>query len=113
MDGCLLTISLERNGLIVYEDSKTVQEPKDLKLPIPKIKTDIKKAGDRTFEISLESAVYAKAVKLDMGGLDGRFEDNFFDLIPNRQKIVKCKLKDNVSLNKFQEAFKCQSYPYT
>jgi len=113
VDNCLLTISLERNGIIVYEDSKTVQEPKDLKLPIPKIKTDIKKAGDRTFKISLESTVYAKAVKLDMGGLDGRFEDNFFDLIPNRQKIVKCKIKHNASLNKFQETFKCQSYPYT
>jgi beta-mannosidase len=112
VDGCLLTISLESNGLIVYEDSKTVQEPKDLKLPIPKIKTDIKKVGDRTFEISLKSAVYAKAVKLDMEGLVGGFEDNFFDLIPDRQKTVKCKLEDNVSLNEFRAAFKCQSYPY-
>jgi hypothetical protein len=68
--------------------------------------------GDRTFEISLKSAVYAKAVKLDRGGLVGGFEDNFFDLIPDRQKIVKCKLEDNVSLNEFRKAFKCQSYPY-
>ncbi len=112
-DDCLLTISLESNGIIVYEDSKTVQEPKDLKLPIPKIKKNIKKVGDRIFEISLVSAVYAKAVQLDTDGLAGRFEDNFFDLIPNRQKIVTCRLDNDVSLSRFAEAFKCQSYPYT
>ena len=39
----------------MYEDTKTVQEPKDLKLPKPKIQVDIKKVGESAFEISILS----------------------------------------------------------
>ena len=111
-DDTALTVDLKENGVILYEDSKTAREPKDLQLPEVKVRVDAKKLGNKSFQISLKSSVYAKAVYLDMGDLAGTFEDNFFDIIPNSPKNIKCILKEDTSLSKFKQTLKFQSYPY-
>ena len=110
---CILAVTLKDKGTVFYEDTKTVQEPKDLKLPKPKIQVDIKKVCESAFEISVESPVYAKAVHMDAGGLVGKFDDNFFDLIPDKKKTVKCNIECDCKLTDFKKAFTIQSYPYT
>jgi beta-mannosidase len=111
-DDCILAATLESNGVALYEDSKTFKEPKDLKLPNPNIKFSIKQVDARSFEVLLESAVYAKAVHLETIDLAAEFDDNFFDLMPNRPRSVKCRFKDDVSLSSFKEAFLVEAYPY-
>jgi beta-mannosidase len=111
-DDCVLLVKLEEDGVVLYEDLKTVVDPKDFRLPEQQIVVKLNKVAERTFEISLVSSVYAKAVHLELEGLVGKFSDNFFDLAPKGQKIVRCGLEHDVSLSDFQNAFKYQVYPY-
>jgi beta-mannosidase len=109
---CILTVTLESKGTILYEDAKTIQEPKNLKLPTPQVKIETKKLGVGKFQITLESMVYAKAVWLKLEGIRCEFSDNFFDLIPKRPKIIKCVLEKDASLEDFGKALLLEVYPY-
>ena len=84
---CILTVALEDKGGIIYEDSKTVKEPRELNLPKPQIKVEVKKIGVGTFEILLESPIYAKAANLDIDDLKGKFSDNF---------LISCLIAQNL-----------------
>jgi beta-mannosidase len=111
-DDCLLFSCLLDGEKVLFEDSRTVLEPKDLKLPAAELNLKVKKLNLHTFEITLSSPVYAKAVNLGVGCLAGMFSDNFFDLIPGTQKKVTCTLKKDVSLATFKEILWWQAYPY-
>ena len=105
-------VSLESNGKVIYEETKTVNPPKELKLPSPTIKIATQKISFNTFSIQLESNVYTKAVFLRLNGLRGKFENNFFDLLPKRPMITCCILQDPVSVSDFDKAFLLEAYPY-
>lgn len=110
--GCILTSTVIGNGSVIFEDSRPLQEPKELKIPFAEIQLQAKKVTPLIFEVTLTSQVYAKAVKLDLGCLKGMFIDNFFDLLPNRPKTIRCMLETDVSLASFEEFLWWQSYPY-
>ena len=92
-DDCLLLSCLFDGEKVLFEDSRTVLEPKDLKLPVTELNLNAKKLPVHTFEVMLSSPVYVKAVNLGVGCLAGEFSDNFFDLMPGTQKKVTCELK--------------------
>ena len=108
---CILAATLECEGKIVCVDVKTVAEPKDLKFETPKIVIEYQ-ISQTEFQISLTSNVYAKAVELKLNGLSAKFSDNFFDLIPMRQKIVECKTDKGISKEDFERLLVAQAYPY-
>ena len=108
----LLTLTLESGGKLIAEDTKTVNDPKNLQLPQPKIKLTTKKTDDKTFEIQLQTEVYAKAVYLQMKGLKAEFSDNFFDLMPKSLKSVQCSFDKTVSHEEFERALLIETYPY-
>ncbi len=112
-ENCILVTSLESAGRIIHQDTRTVKEPKDLKLPPPTIQGTTKKIDTKTYEITLQSPVYAKAVKIEANELRAEFSDNFFDLVPNRQKIVVCHLERDINAEEFEKMCNFQSYPYT
>jgi beta-mannosidase len=66
--------------------------PIALELPKPTIKVEIKKAGDEKnkngVKIVLTSDKLAQEVYLFHNGSEGRFSDNFFDLLPNKPKVI-------------------------
>lgn len=109
---CVLAVTLEHGGLVVFVDAKTAGEPKDLKLPLPEIQVDVRQVDDKTFEISLQSPVYAKAVYLEVSGLVAGFSDNFFDLLPLKPRVIKCFLEKVVELAEFRKALMLEAYPY-
>jgi beta-mannosidase len=111
-DDCIVVATLESTGKVLAVDTKTFEEPKNLKLPNAAIQVTPKKVDAKTFEITLQSPVYAKAVLLDTGDLNCEFSDNFFDLLPNRQKWVMCRLKKESSSEQFNNALSCRPYPY-
>ncbi len=111
-NNCILAVSLESQGKLLYEDAKTVIEPKELKLPSAEFQVATKKLDAKTFEIAVQSPVYAKAVKLQIGDYRAKFSDNFFDLLPHRQKTVICQLERDVTAEEFEKALTCKSYPY-
>jgi beta-mannosidase len=111
-DNCIFAVILEDEGTLLYEDAKTIQEAKNMKLPTPQVKIETKKLDAANFEIMLESNVYAKAVFLKLEGIKGEFNDNFFDLIPQRPRIIKCLLERDVSRQEFEKALLFEVYPY-
>ena len=111
-EDCIFVVTLESKGTILYEDAKTIQEPRNLKLPTPQVKMETKKLGVSQFKINLESKVYAKAVWLKLEGVKGEFSDNFFDLIPRKPKIIKCVLEKNAIIEEFGKALLLEAYPY-
>lgn len=111
-DEFVFLVTLESNGKVLYEEIKTVKEPKELKLPNPPIKISAKKACSRIFLVQLVSNVYAKAVCLNLNGLRGEFDDNFFDLLPNRPMTIRCILQEDATLLDFEKALSFAAYPY-
>lgn len=111
-DDCILVVTLESNGKLLYQDIKTIGEPKDLKLLTPIIKNSIRKVGPCKFILRLESDIYAKTVWLKLEGLRVKFSDNFFDLVPKRVKTVKCISDQDLSLVEFEKRFLFEAYPY-
>lgn len=109
---CLIIASLESQGKMLSVDVRTAVEPKDLRLPTPKIQTEIKTVDERTFEITFNSDVYTKAVKISGCDIKAKLSDNFFDLLPNKPKIILCHLEQAASPDHVGKAVKWHSYPY-
>ena len=65
-------------------------------MPQANIKTKIKKEKDY-FIISLQTDVLAKNIEL-ISNLDGKFSDNYFDLLPNQKKEIRFVSKENGEL---------------
>jgi beta-mannosidase len=109
---CLIVATLESQGKVLSVDVRTAMEPKDLRLPTPKIQTRIKTVDEKTFEITLNSDVYVKVVKIAGYEPKAKLSDNFFDLLPNKPKTIICRLEQKTSPEQVGKALKWQSYPY-
>jgi beta-mannosidase len=64
-------------------------EPKHLALPDPGISTTIEKAGDRDFNVTLRSKLFARNVSVDITGTDILPDDNFFDMEAGDMKTIR------------------------
>ena len=88
----------------LYKDEKLLDEnfyyfikPKYLQLPKAKIDISYKRETDYT-TIILQSDVLSKNLEL-ISNLDGKFSDNYFDLLPKVKKEIIFKTKENGKLN--------------
>ena len=108
----VLSVILERDGDVIYEDVKTVQEPKHLKLPKPNMKIEAIKLDVAKFKVSISSDVYTKAVWMRLDGVRARFNDNFFDILPGGSRIIKVSTEKDMSLSEFKSRLKIEAYPY-
>ncbi len=61
---------------------------KQIELPEPKIEINWQEQEDH-FLIKLKSDVLVKHTYLELEGIEQRFSDNFFDMIPNQEKVVE------------------------
>jgi beta-mannosidase len=111
-DDCIMVTSLKSADKELARDVRTVSEPKDLKLPQPNIEATVKMIDAKTFEVRVQAQFYGKAVKLDLGDLKAKFSDNFFDVLPQKEKVVTCRLEKDATLEQFEKALSYQSYPY-
>ncbi|MGB2866956.1 MAG: glycoside hydrolase family 2 protein, partial [Bacteroidota bacterium] len=71
-------------------------EPKHLQLPVPTIRTVVKKLTEGKFVVKLESGSFAKNVRLTVEGIDVEMSDNHFDLDPGEH--VEVELRSYISL---------------
>ncbi|HKZ45577.1 MAG TPA: glycoside hydrolase family 2 protein, partial [archaeon] len=111
-DDCFFFATLESDGTILCEDTRTIQEPKYLKLPAPRIEVKVTKVGSCKFHVQLESDVYSKAAWLNIDGHKAKFDDNFFDIIPQRPKAVEILLEKDIDVNDFKKSLVLKVYPY-
>jgi beta-mannosidase len=83
-------------------------ELKRVDLPQPEIRTEIFDRDGKTV-VRLEAARLAKDVYLSAPGLKGRFDDNFFDIIPGRTFEVTFITDQPVDKTQFGQALKVVS----
>jgi len=108
----VLSVILEKDGNTIYKDAKKVQEPKRLKLPKPNIKIETLKSDTAKFKVSLSSDVYAKAIWMRLDEVKARFNDNFFDILPRKSKIIEVSTEKDLSPSEFKSLLKIEAYPY-
>jgi beta-mannosidase len=107
-----LFVTAKQNEKVICCDTKIAFEPKDTKFPIPKITFNAKKVDAKTFEVTLRSQLFAKAVNLEAADLQSQWSDTFFDLPPKKEKAVICQLERDLSLEQFEKTLTTQAYPY-
>lgn len=78
-----LEMRLTEGGHFIDEGLKYFVHPKDLKLKKALISTSV-----NAYEISLSSNQLALGVYLSVENIEGRFSDNYFDLIPGQNKTI-------------------------
>ena len=100
-DVLLLTRVFENNTLL-SENVLLLAPPKDLNLPKPNIRHQIRQEVSG-YSITLQSDVFAKNVYLQLEG-EGFFSDNYFDLLPGVGVTVFCKT--GVALADFESQLK-------
>lgn len=102
-----------KNDVIVYTEFVTNEktytniayaaDQKDMNYRKANIDWSVRKV-DEGYEVSLTSDAFARGVFMSLKGIDNFFEDNYFDLLP--QKPVTVKVKTDLSLSVFKEQLK-------
>ncbi|MDO5980085.1 beta-mannosidase [Flavivirga spongiicola] len=84
----VIGIKIQEAGAIIFEDTYCFVPTKDLNLEEPELKMSWKKENDRHY-ISITTKHFAKNVGVLSENLNGRFSDNFFDMMPNETKEIE------------------------
>ena len=94
VDGTLM--ALDRKDVVieasftcdkVYKNVYYLCPPKDVNFFKPSISSQIVKVGDG-YDVVLKTDKVARGVFLSLDGIDNDFTDNYFDLLPFREKVV-------------------------
>jgi beta-mannosidase len=94
----------DENGNIISENSFFFELPKNLKLNQPDIKQKIEKTANG-FAVSLSSKILTRSVILTVAGVEGHFEDNFFDLYPGQTREIRFNTNSATSDKDFKKSF--------
>jgi beta-mannosidase len=89
-----LSIKLDVGKATVSQSVQYFAQPKNLRLVQPNISFNAQQAKSGGIELKLKTDVLAKNIYLDFeGDTTNFFSDNFFDVLPNEERIVKVKTK--------------------
>ena len=103
-----LYCSLMEGKIPISENRLFFAPMKDVRLPLPALKTDIK-TSKNGFTIATTADKTARSVFLSAGNYDGFFTDNFFDLNPGQTKTVEFQTAGKIPINEFRSNLKVQS----
>ncbi len=87
----LLQTELTQQGSSLDEKTYLLVPDRKAALPKPQLSFDYKAMG-QILRITVSSKVYARYVYLEREGITDPWSDNFFDLLPGREKTVEVKL---------------------
>ena len=100
-----LYCELRRGGETLSSNVFHFTPLKRVSLPEPEIRPEVFERDGRVI-VRLGAARLAKIVYLSAPGFEGRFSDNFFDLIPGRQYEVRFLSSTPVDIASFKKALK-------
>ncbi len=103
----LLLVELKTGGRIVSQNAYYFKPFKEAAFTKPEIKTQVSQTRNG-FRVSLSTDRAARAVYLS-GFTEGFFADNYFDLIPNREKSVEFRSERKMSVEEFRQKLKVRS----
>ncbi|HKD84785.1 MAG TPA: glycoside hydrolase family 2 protein [Terriglobales bacterium] len=90
-DRTFLVFDLQVGGQTVSRNEVFFDRARNLELPLkPAIQSTTSGAGPE-YAITLRSPVLARDVYLSFGDLDAKFSDNYFDLMPGEETVVRVK----------------------
>lgn len=91
-----LSVKMFEGGKLISERTKIFVPDRDMKLKANTIKTDISyENGEIT--VKMVSPVFCRSVMVDIADFKNPFSDNYFDLLPNEEKIVTVKSDTDLS----------------
>lgn len=79
--------------------------PKDLNLPKTSVISEIKKENEN-YVLRLSSAKLVKSLYLSLDNGDGFFSDNYFDILPGQEVIIKFTTSKSMDLETFSQNLK-------
>ncbi len=89
-EGMVLRARLYENEQLLHENLYYFTAPKGLKLPAdPQLAITMEMADKGDYILSLSCKALAKNLFLSFEEADGFFSDNYFDLLPGEQKVVR------------------------
>jgi len=112
-----LIVGQDRNSILLYaevvdNDNKLLSsnvlyfsKVADLVLPVPDIKYNIKQS-DEGFIVSLTTKNLAKNIFLSIENDEGRFSDNYFDLLPGSSIEIIFITETSISFSEFEKNLK-------
>ena len=103
-DSVLLHVTVKAGTKVLAENILYFAPVKSLSLPKPVLQTRVKAAGSG-IAVGLTSPVLVKNICLD-AGIDGRFSDNYFDLLPGETKVVTFAPRKPVTAEAFKSGLK-------
>jgi beta-mannosidase len=103
----LLAELKESSGKTVSQNEYFFKPFKEMSFSRPAIKTEISPTKEG-FKIALSTDKTAKSVYLS-GFTEGFFADNYFNLIPGKNKEIEFRTKQKISLEKFRKMLKVRS----
>ena len=98
---------IKLDEVIVTEKTEYLTSLKNLELTKPKFQYDVNIVGN-SYEIKLISENLIKNLYLE-SKLEYNFSDNYFDLLPNKEKVIKINRDTFYSLNSFKESLRFTS----
>jgi len=84
----VLVAELEPEGGPVQRNLLFFKKTKDLQLPKPEVKVGVAAGANGALAVSVSAKQLARNVFLAAGGIDGFFDDNYFDLLPGETVTV-------------------------
>ena len=90
----------------IYTNNYFLTKQKEMLYPQVNISYQLKSLPDG-YELTLKADRFARAVYLSLDGIDNFFEDNYFDLMPGKDKIVK--VRTDISYTDFSRQLKIKS----
>jgi len=84
-------------GWTLSENVFYFTQAKNLELPEPDIQYELKQQGNQ-ITVRLTTDVLARNIRLQFEGVEGRFSDNYFDLLPGEFKTVSFEPVDYADL---------------
>lgn len=96
-------VQLETTDHSVYQNNYFFVPQKEIDYPETSISRSIK-AINGGFEVTLQSEKFNRGVFLSVKDVDHFFDNNYFDLLPN--KIMTVKVRTSLTLNDFEKQLK-------
>ncbi len=100
----LLQSKIMQKDSVIDENIFYFVSPKELNLPIPSVEFEIQQIDDFNYSITLFTDVLSKNVYLQ-NNIEGHFSDNYFDLLPNQNKVVFFASDIKTDLSSFTHQF--------
>ncbi len=91
-----LSVKMYEGDKLISERTKIFVPDRDLKMTANTIKTDVSYYNGE-ITVKMVSPVFCRSVMVDIADFKTPFSDNYFDLLPNEEKIVTVKSENDLS----------------